>query len=72
MEGNKLRKIEADGRTYEELEDGSLRITLNRRDSIEIAMQVYDEYFSSESDKTETFGDYLSKELEKETNGSAR
>lgn len=69
---NTLKKVEDSGRIFETLEDGSSRIILSRRDFIEIAMQIYDEYFMSEKDKIESFGDYLAEELAKEENDSTK
>ena len=57
--------IECGGRKLQELDDGTLVITLNREDCLKTATQVWADY-TKEGGKQKDFGRWLSNELGKE------
>lgn len=56
--------IEFDGRVLKEEDDGSLSLTFNRIDTLEVAIQVYSDYILSESKLP--FNKWLDEELARE------
>ena len=56
--------IEFEGRVLKEEDDGSLSLTFNRIDTLEVAIQVYSDYILSESKLP--FNKWLSEELARE------
>ena len=57
-------RFECNGRVFEEQEDGSITISLNREDLLESTVQIYGEYLLQGGEKSD-FGKYIDDELRK-------